>query len=165
METKRCSKCGEVKGVEEFYKCSAVKSGIASQCKKCQNEYYENNKHYITEYKRKYHENNKDRIALKKQEWGMRNKEYNKKHSKEWYEKNKENVLKYCKEKYKKNKDKILKLQKEYYKKSVIIINKHEYNINTAPDELKPIIQQAIDIKNLKKDLIKNRKKIEKGEI
>ena len=38
METKQCSKCGEVKGVGEDGKDKSKKHGIREQCKKCWNE-------------------------------------------------------------------------------------------------------------------------------
>ena len=38
METKQCSKCGEVKGVGEYGKDKSKKHGIREQCKKCWNE-------------------------------------------------------------------------------------------------------------------------------
>ena len=35
METKRCTKCGEVKGLEEFHRTSRTKSGAVAACKVC----------------------------------------------------------------------------------------------------------------------------------
>jgi hypothetical protein len=35
MKTKRCSECGEIKTVSEFYKFSKAKDGLRSQCKEC----------------------------------------------------------------------------------------------------------------------------------
>lgn len=34
-DTKKCSKCGEVKGLGEFYKAANQKSGLAPSCKAC----------------------------------------------------------------------------------------------------------------------------------
>lgn len=39
MMTKRCSKCGEVKGVEEFYKKRSGKYGVGYWCKICHKKY------------------------------------------------------------------------------------------------------------------------------
>lgn len=38
METKRCSKCHEVKELQEFHRSSTNKDGRASRCKSCRNE-------------------------------------------------------------------------------------------------------------------------------
>lgn len=43
METKKCSKCGEVKSVEEFNKGKFYKDGFYYKCKSCEKEY---NKEY-----------------------------------------------------------------------------------------------------------------------
>ena len=37
MTTKKCSKCGEVKPISEFYKSSSSKDGYQSYCKYCMN--------------------------------------------------------------------------------------------------------------------------------
>lgn len=39
-ETKKCSQCGEEKDVATFSKNPKLKSGYASKCKKCSNEYF-----------------------------------------------------------------------------------------------------------------------------
>ena len=38
METKKCSNCGEVKPINEFYKHKSRKDGLYSQCKCCANK-------------------------------------------------------------------------------------------------------------------------------
>lgn len=35
IEAKRCPGCGQIKNSTEFYRCSSVKSGLSSWCKKC----------------------------------------------------------------------------------------------------------------------------------
>ena len=48
METKRCSKCKEVKAVSEFNKNKANKDGLRGECKSCQSivnkQHYQQNK-------------------------------------------------------------------------------------------------------------------------
>lgn len=39
IQTKKCTKCKEIKSVAEFYKCSSHKTGYKSQCIKCLKEY------------------------------------------------------------------------------------------------------------------------------
>ena len=38
LETKRCTKCGEIRHRSEFFKNSGARSGLQSWCKKCKNE-------------------------------------------------------------------------------------------------------------------------------
>ena len=60
METKKCSKCGEVKILSEFDK---RKGNI---CKKCiclsSKEWYENNKGKAIQYQKEHRKNNKEKI-------------------------------------------------------------------------------------------------------
>ena len=102
---KRCSKCGEVKPVGEFYKHKNRKDGLQSQCKQCQKEYiekyYEENKEHCAEKAKKYREENKGHCA-------------------------------------------------EYSKKNIVMINNEAYNINTAPEEIKVIVEFALQTKALK---------------
>jgi hypothetical protein len=36
METKKCSKCNQVKPISEFYKNASMKDGLQGSCKDCQ---------------------------------------------------------------------------------------------------------------------------------
>jgi hypothetical protein len=64
------------------------------------NEWIEDNKEKLAQYKKNWHENNKEQIAEQR---------------KEYYEKNKEHIAEKRKEKYQENKEEILKKNKEYY--------------------------------------------------
>jgi len=85
---------------------------------------------------KKYYEENKEKIA-------------------EYRENNKEHCAEYQKKYNEDNKEKIAE-----YRENIVIINKEAYNINTAPEEMKPILKKAIHLKNLKRDLRQNMNKI-----
>lgn len=55
---KKCTKCGEVKPLDEFRKNKARKDGLTIHCKACKKAYdilyFENNKHKIYEYRKSY---------------------------------------------------------------------------------------------------------------
>jgi hypothetical protein len=36
--SKKCSKCGQIKSLDEFYRCSRVKDGRQAACKECKKE-------------------------------------------------------------------------------------------------------------------------------
>ena len=38
VKTKRCSKCGQIKPISEFYKKKSSKDGLYSICKECRNK-------------------------------------------------------------------------------------------------------------------------------
>jgi len=54
IDTKQCTKCGEVKSVEEFNKRSANKDGLRSQCKECAKAHYQANREEKLEYQKAY---------------------------------------------------------------------------------------------------------------
>lgn len=58
METKECSKCGEVKEVGEFTESKKCKNGISGTCKKC-----------TKEYNKKYRVKNCDKLLQLKRKW------------------------------------------------------------------------------------------------
>lgn len=47
MDTKRCSKCREVKSISEFGKDRGSKDELHSRCKECDKEYRIRNSHRI----------------------------------------------------------------------------------------------------------------------
>jgi disulfide oxidoreductase YuzD len=87
MQTKVCTKCGEVKSLDCFGKAKLGLFGLAAICKSCRKElckkHYEENKEAILKRVKKYREKNKDIIA-----------EYMKKHREE----NKESIAEQKKE-------------------------------------------------------------------
>lgn len=66
---KKCKKCKKVKNVDEFYKCSAVKSGLRGRCKVCCNKAYktwqQNNREKVRAINKKSYKVFKHRITYK----------------------------------------------------------------------------------------------------
>ena len=150
--TKKCSKCGEVKPLNEFYENRRTKGGRESSCKKCKAEYQYENKERIAnyqkenkEYKKKYRQDNQERIK-------NYNKEYKQKHKKEiaiqfkkYREENKERESEQHKKYKRQHKDEISKLSKQWYIKNrekLLEQNKkynklHRNEINSRVEERK----------------------------
>ena len=99
---KVCTKCGKLLVVYSgnFKKAKKGKYGFASQCKKCDKQYYEENKEEILEKQKEYYEENKEEIL-------ERNKQYNEEH--------KEEILEYMKQYYKEHKEELKEKKKQYY--------------------------------------------------
>ena len=85
METKQCTKCGEVKEISEFHK---KKAGRHSHCKSCVKEYYKANADKIKEYKKEYYKANADKIKEYKKEYRKANADKIKEDKKEYYKTN-----------------------------------------------------------------------------
>jgi hypothetical protein len=66
LTEKKCSKCGEVKPIEGFYKLSTSKNNYRSRCKECTEEdkkkYRLNNSDKIKESYKNYCLNNSDKV-------------------------------------------------------------------------------------------------------
>ena len=102
MKTKKCSKCREIKGVNEFYTSKYTIDKLSYQCKDCQRKYYEDNKEEITVREKEYYKNNKE----KRKKYEADNKEKILVRKRKYYEKNKEKIDIYQKEYREKNKKK-----------------------------------------------------------
>lgn len=67
METKKCSTCGEVKPINEFYKQRDRKDGLSPRCKCCKNkkqkEYYEKHFKKIKEYNKKWKKEHRKELS------------------------------------------------------------------------------------------------------
>jgi hypothetical protein len=74
--TKYCSNCKIEKSINEFFKCSRLKSGLRSQCKLCQKKYLQewlrNNPDYMKNWLNKWRKENPEKVKkhlkTKKQE-------------------------------------------------------------------------------------------------
>ena len=116
METKKCSKCGEVKGVEQYNKNGKRKDGrqvYRTMCKNCSKGYYQSNTARRIDYGRAYYQKNKEHVKEYNKEQYQKNKERVKEHNKEHYQMNKEHIKETSKAHYQKNKEH----KKEYDKK------------------------------------------------
>jgi len=69
IQTKKCTKCGEVKPITDFNKQSGGKYGVRGDCKYCTKEqgkqYHQDNKEILNQKSNKYRLNNKEIINKK----------------------------------------------------------------------------------------------------
>ena len=165
---KKCTKCGEVKSLDEFYNNKRIKSGKAYQCKSCYKEHtkrhykknseeikqkardwYKNNK----EKRKKYIEENKETIKKNRKEYTAKNKEYIKKRQQKYREKNKESIKIWTALYHQENKEKILLWNKEYSNK-----NKNKRN-ERAREKWKtnPFFKLRCSISNLIRQSLNNK--------
>lgn len=114
IESKECTKCGEVKALSDYYKDTKGLGGRVAKCKTCEKnnkkDYYHKNKEKIAVRMAKYRQENKDNMAKYRQENRDRLAEQNAKYKQENKEKIAVQMAKYRQE----NKDKIAKRDREY---------------------------------------------------
>ena len=113
---KKCTKCKEVKSLDEFNNGKDSKDGKQFRCKICNKEYRKKNKGKMKEYRKQYRKDNIVEMTEKAKIYHQKNKENLNKNQREYYKNNKEKI-KNANKKYKeKNKRKRLKYSKKYLK-------------------------------------------------
>lgn len=116
---KQCTKCNEIKSIDNFHKRNDKKDGLSTQCKHCKSsidkQYRELNKDKIKQDKKKYYNENKETIDITKKEYQQKNKELIKKYQKEYREKNKDTIKEYNKKYRETNRETIKQSKKKYY--------------------------------------------------
>jgi len=90
-DRKRCTKCREVKSLDQFYRRAASKSGYQFQCKSCQaawqsdhadmmaekaKRWRKNNPERAKAISRRYKRRHPDRVAAALESWRSRNREH-----------------------------------------------------------------------------------------
>lgn len=79
MTTKACTRCGEVKSFDSFYKDNRLRSGLRTQCKKCDNrrsmKWRNKNQNRWDSYMNKWRMENKDKSKESMRDWRRRNPE------------------------------------------------------------------------------------------
>ena len=83
METKKCSKCKEVKSVSEFNKYKSAKDGLQYKCKLCVKKYHQQHRERINKRKKQYREQNKEQIKQYQKQWRKQNKGYHNNYQKQ----------------------------------------------------------------------------------
>lgn len=101
---KVCSKCGELKSIDEFNVCKSTSDGHQYKCKECRKKYREENKEQIKEYGKKYGKKYREE-----------NKEREKERNKKYYEENKKQRREYAKKYRGENKERRKEYEKKYY--------------------------------------------------
>lgn len=97
MTSKRCSKCGETKSIDEFSKNRRAKDGLESRCKVCRRasskSYYAANREQQLARSKAYNAANREEVRARKKAHYADNREQVLAHQKAYYADNREQVL------------------------------------------------------------------------
>jgi hypothetical protein len=144
---KECSKCNNIKPLEEFHKDKRSKDGYRSKCKIC-----------VKEYTKKYNIKNKENIYKKNNKRYYKNKESRLEKAKEYYKDNKETKIQYTREYYRNNRESILEKKREYNKKNrdkkraYQMVRRSEDHLYKLKNNIGNLIRDAFRRKGYKKD-------------
>lgn len=118
IESKRCSKCGEVKPISEFHIRDRNKGSYVSRCKDCKKhyrkQYYEDNREKENKNSKRYNKEHSEEISTQKKQWYQEHKEDIRAYNKNYYKNNRDNELKRSKERRKNYPEYLAKYQREY---------------------------------------------------
>lgn len=142
MNTKECTKCGEVKELSEFYKNKHAKDGYYWKCKACTKKYTAENKKRKSEYDKKYREKNKDKLKEQRKEYQENNKEKIAKQRRIHYLGNKEAKAEYDKKYRERNKAKYTENGKKHYQNNKEVYKKRSKAHREANKEHYKELQQ-----------------------
>ena len=137
QSTRKCSKCGKVKLLDEFSKDKYHKDGKCSRCKKCIAEYSKENRKKIWKQQKEYRRKNWEEYLAKCRIYWRNNKEKITKGKRRRYREN--NYLEYFRKYYRLNKEKVLKYRRQYDKNRNKLDLK--YNLNHRISE---VIRQSL---------------------
>jgi len=113
IKTKKCSKCGEEKELNEFYKSSKSKDGHNCQCRNCSISYYYKNSEKISKKNKIHYENNKDEVKERVNLYRESNSNIIKERKAIYYITHRDKIKEYRE----KNQENIIKYEREYYKR------------------------------------------------
>lgn len=141
MQEKKCSKCGEVKEVSEFYKNNKYVDGFASWCKQChaiaKTLWVKNNIEKSREASRRcYHKHSQEYNKISKQ-YRDANPLKRKETARKWYENNTDRALAYSRNWRANNQEKVKEMHKSWVKENHEkwreIGRRYESKINEKP--------------------------------
>jgi hypothetical protein len=146
---KECTRCKEVKSMEEFHSKKGKSDGKNSCCKKCAAEKQRESSRY-KEYQKRYREENKERLSQQHKEYAKKNNEKIKEYRKEYRIKNRERLLEkeklyrethpnYMKEWHKNHKEH----NRQYYLDN--LEHRKQYNLENREKQLAYFKQRYID--------------------
>ena len=125
--SKTCTKCGETKPLDDFYRDKTGAGGRRPDCKECVREYkrsyHEENRDKRLEYSRRYHEENRDKIRERKRRYYEENRDKEREYKRRYYEENRDKVLEYKRSYHEENRDKRLESQRRYHEENRDILN------------------------------------------
>jgi chemotaxis protein histidine kinase CheA len=136
---KKCTKCGEVKSLDEFHYSKKGKHRKKSMCKDCCKKYsikyYNDNKEEMKQLMKEWRENNKEDKKKQDKEWRENNKEYCKQYHAKYYSNNTEKSKEDHKTWRKNNKEKMKEYDKNYREDNKEKIKEYKNNYRVENKE------------------------------
>ena len=125
--SKTCTKCGETKPLDDFYRDKTGAGGRRPDCKECVREYsrryHEENRDKVLESRRRYYEENRDKKLESRRRYYEENRDKVLESRRRYYEENRDKELDYQCRYREGNRDKMLDYKRRYYEENRDILN------------------------------------------
>lgn len=120
---KECSKCGEIKLINEFNKHVNAKDGHTEQCRSCISEQrrkkYKENPEQVRERNRKYKEENPEKVKETKRKERENNLERYQEYLRQYYQKNQEKLKERSRKHYEENIERHQECSRQWRKENI----------------------------------------------
>lgn len=107
--SKTCTKCGDTKPLDDFYRNKGKADGRNPHCKECEREYHrryrEENRDKWREYHRRYREGNREKVQERDRRWREENRDNRLEYERRYREENLDERREYGRRHYKENRD------------------------------------------------------------
>lgn len=133
---KKCTKCGIVKDLSEYYRDKNAKDGKKSQCKQCQKDavlkWAKDNPEKVRAKQKIYYKRNSEKVKGRVRDWIEKNPERKKESDNNWRKNNHERYLRKSRQWFKDHQEQAKATRKEYYEtnKEKLLSNNKEWAEN-----------------------------------
>lgn len=110
----KCTKCGEYRRIDDFYKKASYQFWIRSQCKECERAYKEENRERYSLYFKEYHQANKQRHMEMSRIYRENNRDKIREKWRQYNRDNKEKIAEYRRRFRAENKNLVSEREKRY---------------------------------------------------
>ncbi len=132
--SKKCSKCGQTKSLDDYYADNRSKSGRQSQCKKCMKEwrvanrdkaaaaarrYRERHPDLVRERARIYRQQNPEKVAESLRKWRAQNRQYTRLYAQMYHRENVERRREYSRERRRRNPELVRRAKRRWRRRNI----------------------------------------------
>lgn len=155
MSQKQCSQCKEWKDLTEFFKESAKKDGLRSNCRQCQNkrnrQHYQENRESEIEKVKRYRAQRPEWVRAYNESHYRNNHEYHLERGKKYREENRESRKTKARQNYKENREKEIAKVRNYQERNKDKIKLYRKRYEETHKEQVKDLKKAWDARNADK--------------
>lgn len=143
MSTRKCTKCGETKAVEQFSWKNRAKGKREPRCKVCRKQYYQTNREAVRAQNRQYREEHREEINARSQQHYADNREAVLAHQRQYHEANRDEINARGRQYHEDNREEINARKRQYHED-----NREAINARRRTPEARAVRNAAANARN-----------------